>query len=593
MIVPFLLMFSGSMKGQYNSSRLNLVPQYLYDDLELYRTWCESKYTKIDNYNASNEIPYMSFSELEVLAAEKEKELLKQYKSYLNENVGSIYNSRLGHVNASNKNLPELGLEFIRHLDDNFGGLNKTNQALKLNMPNWQSLAGAVIQQNFFSKSFTANDSALMTELIEFKQQANQADLFYPSVDGQFRSQMILPFTGTDLEEISKMTGLEIKAIHELHLSHTQGNDWYNKQRSSFIRQFLNPRYIDLKKTATQKINYQDFIKNNFLGDINTAQKVFPHLSSFEEIELITQMPNNSQEAVLYGAYIERSADFDSLLLRGPQRGFQGFLLDEYGDLKSINKALKRDFNSIHEIYIPQSSLDYNYVLENKTKLRWDLASINIRFVFNYLTQQGRAAWVTLVFCLLTIISSLIVNPLAAYALSRYQLPSTYKILMFFMATMAFPVAVTQIPSFLLLKDLGLLNTFWALVLPTMANGYSIFILKGFFDSLPKELYEAASIDGAGEFRMFWQITLNLSKPVLALIALNSFTAAYGNFMYALLICQDESMWTIMVYLFKLQTEASQAVIYASLVVAGIPTLIIFLSCQKVIMKGIVIPSEK
>ena len=126
-----------------------------------------------------------------------------------------------------------------------------------------------------------------------------------------------------------------------------------------------------------------------------------------------------------------------------------------------------------------------------------------------------------------------------------------------------------------------------------MANGYSIFILKGFFDSLPKELYEAASIDGASEFRMFWQITLNLSKPVLALIALNSFTAAYGNFMYALLICQDESMWTIMVYLFKLQTEASQAVIFACLVVAAIPTLVIFLMCQKVIMKGIVIPSEK
>ena len=216
-----------------------------------------------------------------------------------------------------------------------------------------------------------------------------------------------------------------------------------------------------------------------------------------------------------------------------------------------------------------------------------------MRFIFNYLTNQGRAGWVTFVFCFLTILRSLLVNPFAAYALSRYRLPSTYKILMFFMATMAFPTAVTQIPSFLLLKELGMLNTFWALVLPGMANGYSIFILTGFFDSLPTVLYEAAQIDGAGEFRMFWQLTLNLSKPVLALIALNSFTAAYGNFMYALLICQDESMWTIMVYLFKLQTEASQPVIFASLLVAAIPTLIIFMSCQKIIMKGIVIPSEK
>jgi multiple sugar transport system permease protein len=161
------------------------------------------------------------------------------------------------------------------------------------------------------------------------------------------------------------------------------------------------------------------------------------------------------------------------------------------------------------------------------------------------------------------------------------------------MATMAFPAEVTMIPSFLLLKKLHLLNTFWALVLPAMANGFSIFLLKGFFDSLPRELYEAAEIDGAGEWTKFWVITMSLSRPILAVLALGAFTFAYTEFMMALVIIPDPQMWTMMVWLFQLQTFAHPSVIYASLVIAAIPTLIIFLLCQRLIIRGIVVPVEK
>jgi multiple sugar transport system permease protein len=165
--------------------------------------------------------------------------------------------------------------------------------------------------------------------------------------------------------------------------------------------------------------------------------------------------------------------------------------------------------------------------------------------------------------------------------------------LFFLMATMAFPAEVSLIPGFLLLKDLNLLNTFWALIVPGAANGYAIFLLKGFFDSLPRELYESAMIDGASEWRMFWGITMSLSKPILAVIALGAFTGAYGAFMFALLVCQDERMWTIMVYLYQLQQEFSQPVVFASLIVAAVPTLLVFVFCQNIIMRGIVVPVEK
>ena len=165
--------------------------------------------------------------------------------------------------------------------------------------------------------------------------------------------------------------------------------------------------------------------------------------------------------------------------------------------------------------------------------------------------------------------------------------------LLFLMLTMAFPPMVMQIPTVLMLRELNMLNTFFALVLPGLANGYSIFLLKGFFDSLPQELYESAALDGAGEIRIFWQITMSLSKPILAVIALTSFTRAYSNFMMALLLCQERDLWTLMVWIFQVQVSAKPALIFASLVVAAIPTCLMFAFCQNLIMRGIIVPTEK
>ena len=199
----------------------------------------------------------------------------------------------------------------------------------------------------------------------------------------------------------------------------------------------------------------------------------------------------------------------------------------------------------------------------------------------------------TVIFVFAVIAISLIVNPMCAYALSRYNLPYAYKILLFLLATMAFPAEVAMIPSFLLLKQFHLLNTYWALILPGMANGYAIFLLKGFFDSLPKELYEAGIIDGASEATMFRKITIPMSKPIFAVIALQAFTAAYGAFMYAMLVCQDPKMWTMMVWLYQLQATAPQYITMAALTVAAIPTLLVFIFAQNVIMRGIIIPTFK
>jgi multiple sugar transport system permease protein len=241
----------------------------------------------------------------------------------------------------------------------------------------------------------------------------------------------------------------------------------------------------------------------------------------------------------------------------------------------------------------PSAEADWWYMQANRKLVRHDFLVRNYRDVAAYIAVHGRALWVTVILVVATVLLTLTVNPLAAYALSRYNLPATYKILLFCLATMAFPAEVTAIPNFLLMKKLHLLNTLWALILPGAAAGFSIFLLKGFFDSLPQELYEAAEIDGASEYQMFTKICLPMSTPVLAVIGIWSFTAAYGSFMWAYIVCQDKNWWTLMVWLTQMQTWAPQSMIFAALVLASLPPLLVFAFAQNIIMRGVIIPTEK
>ncbi len=242
---------------------------------------------------------------------------------------------------------------------------------------------------------------------------------------------------------------------------------------------------------------------------------------------------------------------------------------------------------------LPLLANDRDWVKEHEMAIRSEFSWRNYGYVIDYMAINGRALWNTIFFCSLAILVQLIVNPLAAYALSRFPMKATAKILLFLLATMAFPAEVAMIPSFLLLKNLHLLNTFAALVLPTAASGYTIYLLKGFFDSLPQEIFDSGQVDGAPEWIMMLKLAFPLSKPVLGYIALMAFMASYGAFIYAFLVCQDSRMWTLMVLVYQLQILAPKSVVMAAVTLAAIPTLIVFLASQKVIMRGIVLPGER
>ncbi len=359
------------------------------------------------------------------------------------------------------------------------------------------------------------------------------------------------------------------------------------------------------------------------------------------------QTPNSISQAE---AFLKATAALDprALYCRYDARDVPRFLRERYGTVEALNAAWQvphksffdvsfsveyrmkpgdapedpvkyADFLAFKKSYLDKAIAEGDYVsrtlpadfsayaseirnalavqfLEHGTRDFWRDAFANYRTVGDYLFVRGRAFVNTIILVVLSVLASLTVNPLAAYALSRFKLRSTEKILLFLLATMAFPAAVTAIPGFLLLRDLGLLNTFAALVLPTIASGMSIFILKGFFDALPRELYEAAAIDGASEWTVFRRITLPMTTPILAVNALNAFIHAYASWEWAFLVCSKESHWTLAVWMYHMTTDTfvnQPWCVMAGFVLISIPTAAVFLLCQKVILRGIVLPSMK
>jgi len=192
-----------------------------------------------------------------------------------------------------------------------------------------------------------------------------------------------------------------------------------------------------------------------------------------------------------------------------------------------------------------------------------------------------------------------------AYPLSKANLPGGRLILSLIVFTMVFGGGM--IPTFLVVKDLGLLNNYWALILPMAINPFSLIIIKNFFQQLPAELEESAKIDGANELQTLWNIVLPLSKPVLATFALFYAVGIWNDFMSPLLYLNDSSMWTLQMFLRQVtvatdlsivesdptQLPPAQGIKFAVIIVATLPIVLFYPFLQKHFAKGMLIGSVK
>jgi len=184
---------------------------------------------------------------------------------------------------------------------------------------------------------------------------------------------------------------------------------------------------------------------------------------------------------------------------------------------------------------------------------------------------------------------------LAAFSLSKLKLPFRRFILLFFMTTLFIPPTTYIIPNFINLKDLNLINSFWAFWLPAAGNAFYLLLIKTFIDDIHSELLEAARIDGASELRLFGQIIFPLTVPVFATLAIFTFTTAWNDWFWPSLIMNGEN-YPLATAIYKMVLEARRLdlnIRFSILTMVMLPPIVIFLTFQKFIVRGLQLSGVK
>ncbi len=190
---------------------------------------------------------------------------------------------------------------------------------------------------------------------------------------------------------------------------------------------------------------------------------------------------------------------------------------------------------------------------------------------------------------------SLILNSMAGFAFAKYHFKGKDKLFSLLLSSMIIPSQVTMLPLFLMLKYLGFINTYMAIVIPGLANIFGIFLIRQYAVSIPDSLLEAARMDGATDFQIYRVVVLPLIKPILVTLALFTFMGTWNDFLWPLIALTDNSMYTLPVALANLMGEHTKdpELMMAGSVVTIIPILLVFLALQKSYIKGIMMGSVK
>lgn len=180
-------------------------------------------------------------------------------------------------------------------------------------------------------------------------------------------------------------------------------------------------------------------------------------------------------------------------------------------------------------------------------------------------------------------------HSMAAYALARLDFPGRERIFLAIFATMLVSAPVTIIPTFIIVRTLGMVDNYAGLIVPAIFNAFGIFLLRQFYISLPDELEEAALVDGASYWSIYWRIVLPLSRPILSALAVFFFLANWNSFVWPMTVTSDPQLRVVQLGIqsFQQQYAADWNYILAASTVAALPTLAIFFVFQKQIVASI------
>jgi multiple sugar transport system permease protein len=676
MLYPFLLMLSTSVTNVVDQKEYRLVPRYFYDTEVQYLKFLSEKYQMASNFAETHLGSYQSFQQMSMptyagdptpptservdlvtrrtlpprLALdadwnriERRVAAWRKFKATLAPIEFRTWYTGSGSMPGKCEVLWRDALR--KRCDDD---IRSYNRELGKNLGGFTEIFAPF--ENPDGRLWPGVEGKLGQYWDEFK--AGLDPRYRRPVDGTVLWQRYLKYKYEKVENINRQFGTSYGDVKRLLLPPTPpDNAALAKEWEYVVRNELPYRFVEI---ADGDALYRKYLLDAG-GDLAGMNRRLG--TTYATADAIKWPPQTTSVAELdnISTFLRTVPEASRLTVATPDKKYVRFLRAEYGDdVTRLNADLGTSYASFDDVRPPYEEEDmWEFRQDRGEWMKWFLTRNYIE-VIDYIAIRGRALWNTVILVGAMVLCAVTINPLAAYSLSRFRLGYTNNVLIFLLATMAFPAEVAMIPNFLLLRrfpiwtwlvglacglvaaglilyfakgrkrilaipvglaaavlsglyvtplishafgvDIGpvsLLNTFAALILPGMANGFSIFLLKGFFDSLPEEIFEAGKIDGASELRMFWQVAFPLSKPIFAVMALSTFTGVYGSYMWALVVCQSDTMWTLMVYLFQLQQFSPAYVTMAATVLASLPTLLVFIFAQNTIMRGIIIPAYK
>jgi multiple sugar transport system permease protein len=227
--------------------------------------------------------------------------------------------------------------------------------------------------------------------------------------------------------------------------------------------------------------------------------------------------------------------------------------------------------------WFPKTPTFSNYmdVFQNQPALRWTFNSIYVSLV--------------------STIAVIIVSSLAAYAFSKLKFKGKNVIYIIFISSLMVPKEVMIVPLFRIIQNFDMVNSLNGMIWPNVATAFGVFLLKGFFDTIPDSLREAARIDGAGEFYTFYKIILPIVKPGIGALFILNFVQVWNDYLWQLVVGQDETSKTLMVGIASLMQDLNPNFAYklAGATVAAVPMLLIFIFFHKYFTKGLTIGADK
>ncbi len=234
-------------------------------------------------------------------------------------------------------------------------------------------------------------------------------------------------------------------------------------------------------------------------------------------------------------------------------------------------------FKGLNEIYrIPPTFLPEQWITSN-------YSGALERFPF--LRYLGNSVTVTLIATGIT----LLINSMAAFALSKYRFPGRDAIFLLILGTLMIPLQVIMLPVYLVIAKFGMANSLWGIIIPPSATPTGVFLLRQYMLTIPDELIEAARMDGAGEFRIYWQVVLPLTRPALAVLTVFSIMWRWNDFLWPLIVINQDRLFTLQLGLARFRGElvTDWHYVLAMTVLSIVPITLVFAVLQRYLTSGI------